>query len=395
MLVGFGTFGANRMLDVLRELALSGLAHAIGSVFLVELDAAQRARFLADLPDCFRSKLTSLEIPALAGGLANRPPAEVQATIATWGPDLARATDAACRHHSRLQRGEEPALGLVFISPGAHATLGTAAVADLSRQFRRTQFVGLTALPEDDALRMWMPGIAAAYRRAGLAGGLILGDNRRDQLANDWGMTSLLVGALAASSAGGAVIHLNNLLTLALAAAPGRTAAYSTHVRRVPVYLHRRGAGLAAVPYAYTAALRSAVEIALSEVDREESHAIGGLGDGPGSRVPGTSRFRFALVPIDRDALDALEDDIRAGQQMRGAATDPNDHLLFAPVAARLGIGSAEASCAVTVVSLRALPDGEAALIGSGHLHLAASARGGAVDGRAKEGIGADHTFGN
>jgi hypothetical protein len=399
MLVGFGTFGANRVLDILRELALSGLDRAIGSIFLVELDSAQRGRFLAELPSCFRGKLTCLEIPALAGGLANRPPAEVRATITSWGPDLARASEAACRNHSRLQHGQDPALCLVFISPGAHATIGAAAVGDMARHFRRTQFVGLTTLPEDDALRIWMPSLAAAYRQGGLQGGLVLADNRRDQLANDWGMTSLLVGALAAaSSEGGAVVHLNNLLSLTLAAAPGRVAAYSTHVRRVPVYSHRTGPDAAAVPYAYVAALRSAIEVGLDEVDRQESHSVDGLGDGPGRRVAGTSRFRVVLVPVDGDALSALEDDIRAGQQMRGAAADPNDHILFAPVAARLNLGAAEPSCLVTVVSLRALPDGEAALAGSSLPRSAVLARGrldGTADGAVKEQIRADHALGD
>src|SRR5262249_33153350 len=124
---------------------------------------------------------------------------------------------------------------------------------------------------------------------------------------------------------------------------------------------------------------------------REESHSLAGLGDGPGERVTRTSRFRLVLVPVDGDTLVEIEDDIRAGQQMRGVAGDPNDHLLFAPMAEAIDLSAPDPSCSLTVVALRALSDGDAALNEPASPQTALHSRPGGSDGRVKEDIGADH----
>jgi hypothetical protein len=359
MLLLCGTFAENTGDDLLTLLEGSGLEGAIGSVLLIEADQRRRQRFLESVPATFRGRIVAVEFPGLAGGFGNRTPQAVLAQIGRWGPAVMDGATEACERHQRLQRGEEAALVLAFISQGGGAIAGTLAVKAIAKQFRMAKFFGFTALPVDDELRRRAEYVLDEYRTVGVHG-FVGSDNLGDEVAHDFGMVGTIAGFAAAAEYEDAAVELNNALQLLFGAAPGGLVSYSTYLRTIPGYpVEPRDPAVPARYFVYRNSLLSAIHSGLEEVQGREYHALGGHGlDG---RVPLTSRFDLVLAAVVPEDLRRDEDTVVLGQELRGV-DKRNYHLLFAPIATR--IDSQRPLCPVAVISLRALRNPRVALRG-------------------------------
>lgn len=139
-LVLTGTFARSMGLRLLRLLDLCGLDGAIGSILLLEADERRRLVFLESVPAVFLDRIEAPSFPAAAGGWSNAGPQEVMEHIDIWGPVVIGGAQRAGERHQRVNRGNEAAIVLVFVSLGGSALLGTLAVRTIAEMFRLATF---------------------------------------------------------------------------------------------------------------------------------------------------------------------------------------------------------------------------------------------------------------
>jgi hypothetical protein len=357
MLVLAGSFAANVGTGLLTLLERCGLAGAIGSILVIELDRRRREHFLSSAPAVFHDRLVPVRYTGLAGGLGNRSPQEVRDYVHRWGPEVARGATTACERHQALQRGDEPALVLTFVSQGGQALLGVQAVDAIARQFPLAKFFGLTALPVDDRLRVRTEYILDAYRRVGVHG-FVVSDNLCDEVRNDFGLVAAITGFAAAAEHTDAAVEQNNAWYHLFTEAPGGLVSFSTYARNIPGYVLTPTHPLVAPRfYVFKGSVRSAIETGLEEVRRKEYHAL--AGNGLAGQEPLTSRFDIVLAAVRPADLRDDADDVVLGQELKGR-DKRNYHLQFAPIMAQISVD--QPLCPVAVVSLHAVHEAPATL---------------------------------
>lgn len=359
MLVIVGTFGTGLGLAVLRWLDRCGLAHAIGSILLIELDDNQRTSFLGSVPAVFQDRIVAVRFGGLSGGLANRGPEEVRALSRVWGPALRHGVADVAQLHQRLQHAA-PALTLTLTSTGGQALLGVVAIEELRKVFSESRYYGYTILPVDGLLREHVRAILDAYHRAGVIG-FIIADNLLDEVRNDFGMAAGIVGLIASSSDADAAVEFNNALTLLFERAPGHLATFSTAVRQLPGHRFQPHPEVEPRYYVQHDLLLSTARSVLAAVQQTEDTALGNLRDlGQDQAPPLTSRFELVLTAVRPDDLKAVEDDLVLGEQGFKGVSKRDYHLLVTSIATT--IDPEAPLCPVAAVALRALPDGDRAL---------------------------------
>lgn len=333
-----------------------GLAGAIGSVLLLEGDIRRRQQFLDAVPPSFRSKVVTPDFGS--GGFANASPEEVLARITAWGPPVLAGCTEVCDVHQRLNQGNEPALGLTFISGGGSAITGTTAVAEIGRTFPAMKFYGFSALPVDDLLRARTPHILHHYREAGVHG-FVLSDNLGDVVRNDFGMVAGIVGLTAAAVYADAAVETNNALRLLFPETPGGIVAYRTWLRPVPAFLlEPRHPSVPDRSFVSQKAVIAAIQAGLSEVNANPRFdSLPGASQD--SVVPHTSQFDLVLAAVSPDDLKTIEDTINLGTQLQ-RLDQRNHHLMFAPIVSPLD--ASRPRCPITVLSLRAVANPAATL---------------------------------
>jgi len=356
MLILSGTFAGNVGLRLLQQLDRCGMSGTVGSILLLEGDSGRRDAFLAQMPPLFRDRIVAVRYPALTGGLANGSPSEVQDLVQLWGPSVLEGADEICMRHMDLHKGEEAALGLVFVSQGGQAIIGADAVKHISRQFRRMKWFGFTALPVDQRLRAQVPTVLDLYRAQGVHG-FVVSDNLGDPVANDFGMVATIAGFAAASEHADAAVEQNNAWRLLFAQTPGGLVSINTYVRQIPAYQHTPLPGTPERYYVYRDSAVATIHACLHEVTRSEYRSV------PTVTLDGmpemTSQFDILLTGIVPEDLKQVEDLVMVGQGLTGRAKR-NYHLLFAPITADVRQG--RVVCPVVAVSIRALRDEVAAL---------------------------------
>lgn len=356
MLVIDGTFGAGLGLPLLQWLARCGLARAVGTILLIELDDNRRARFLERIPETFRDRTVAVRFGGLPGGLANRTPEEVRALSYAWGPALRHGVADIAQLHQRLQHAA-PALVLPLISPGGQAMLGAAAIEEVRKLFPESRYYGYTILPVDTLLRMRIPAILAAYCQAGVAG-FVIADNELDEVRNDFGMAAGIVGLIASSGEADAAVEFNNALTLLFEQAPGRLATFSTAVRQLPGHGFQPHPEVAPRYYVQHDLLLSSMRGVLEAVQQTDDTALGNLRELGQDKVPPlTSRFDLVMTAVRPDDLKVVEDDLVLGQQGYKGVSKRDYHMLVTSIATN--IDPDMPLCPVVAVALRALPDGD------------------------------------
>jgi len=350
MLVLVGTFGENVGDNLLWLLWRSGLWASIGTILVIESDIHRLTLFLQSLPEAFRQRVVTVEVPGFAGGLGNRSRGEVLSFIDRWGPAAIRGGHEVCELHQRLHRGEEAALGIVLIGMGATATVGTSAVEAICSVFRTIQFFGCAALPSIDRLRLQVIAILADYERVGVLG-TIVEDNAADSVRNDVGLVHGIGGIIAASGLSDTPFEANNAFRQMFEESPGALVRFSTYAIALPGYrLEPTHPTVEPRYYVFKKAVDSKILTCLEHVKDPQFDSLGGVGDA--HQVPLTSEIDVVLAALNPADLKANEDDVVLGLQLKGQSKR-NHFLLFGSIGAE--IDPARPLCPVVVVSFRAM----------------------------------------
>lgn len=344
-----GSFAEGVGTDALTLLYGCGMDGMVGSILLIEADRRRRQRFKEGIPQVYYDRLVEVDFPGITGGFGNADPEAVLAKIGRWGPAVTKKAEAVCELHQRLHHGDEAALGLVFVSEGGSAVIGTKAVETIGRIFKQMKFYGFTALPVDDRLTSRTKRIVHEYQEVGVQG-FVVSSNLFDEVRNDFGMVASIVGFASASETADASVEQNNAWYLLFDEAPGGLVSYSTFVRYIPGYrLPPTHPAVRPRYYVYGESVLSTLHTGFEEVYRPEYHALGLSRNGS---VPFTSRFDIGLAAVEPAALKLHEDELAAAQVAAGISKR-NYHRLVAPIATQ--VDPQRILCPVGVVSLQAL----------------------------------------
>jgi hypothetical protein len=210
MVVGVGTVGSKRLLDMLVTHDRDGVTDDIGSILFYECASGTRREIMASLPETYKDRAIFSYSHTHPDGLGNDTPEEVEADVVRWGVSLLEGIEEVIRLHEERNK-RKPAEVLLFLSLGGHAYPGVFAALELHQRLPLVPIFAVVNLPDQEDQREYFLRLKDSYEKVGVTGWLIGDMMEGDYVKQDNVLGHLFAGFTASSVYSDTSTRFNNI----------------------------------------------------------------------------------------------------------------------------------------------------------------------------------------
>ncbi len=212
MVIGIGTVGIKRAVDMLITHTRDGTADDFGSCGLFEADVRTRTNMRALAPDVLADCIKYGHVHEYPTGFGNATPDVVEANVGKWGAEARHFVEDIIKLHQERTKSN-PGEIVVFLSLGGHAYPGVFLIEELHKRLPGIPIFAVVNLPANQAQRDTFRMLKPRYEAAGITGFLVGDQMERGAITQDSVIGDIFAGFTAASVFSDLNSRFNNIAT--------------------------------------------------------------------------------------------------------------------------------------------------------------------------------------